>query len=356
MNTNGAARGAWLFGLTRKTRPAVAASGPASATVPVFGAFCVPATRVPVHTGPPVPGIAGPAGVPSARTEDGQPSDGGYDETGVPHFAAPEGGRVVAIPRDAEAEDPETRVCYVYGIVPASTRVPEGLLGAGGCRVRLVRHGDLAGVISEIPPTGALGTREDLLAHENVVASLAGHTTMLPLRFSAVVTTAAGVVEEMLEPYYDWFTGVLADLEGRAEFSVSATYVQDTVLREVLAEEPELMRLRESLRGLPEAAAYYDRVHLGELIIHALDAKREVDTEELVQTLSSHAVSVAPRPPVDEDTAADAAFLVSADDQASFRKAVDELGYRWAGRIKLRVLGPLAPYDFVPSPPDGPRD
>jgi Gas vesicle synthesis protein GvpL/GvpF len=165
------------------------------------------------------------------------------------------------------------------------------------------------------------------------------------------VTTAAGVVEEMLEPYYDWFTGILADLEGRAEFSVSGTYVQDTVLREVLAEEPEVMRLRESLRGLPEDAAYYERVRLGELIVHALDAKREVDTQDLMRSLSRHAVAVTQRPPANEDTAADAAFLVADDDRAAFQKAVDDLSCRWAGRIRLRVLGPLAPYDFVPSPP-----
>lgn len=329
MNTTGAAFGTRLLGLSRRMRPAVAVTA-----APVPDVSCASATGVPARTGLPAPGLAGPAG--------------------VPHFAALGGGRVVTAPRDVEAERSDTRVCYVYGVVPASTRLPQGLLGTGGGRVRLVRYGDLAGVISEIPPTGALGTREDLLAHENVVASLAAHTTMLPLRFSAVVTTASGVVEEMLEPYYDWFTGVLADLEGRAEFSVSGAYVQDTVLREVLAEDPEVMRLRESLRGLPETTAYYDRVRLGELIIHALDAKREVDTQELMQTLSPHAVSAVPRPPVNEDTAADAAFLVSENDEASFRKAVDELGYRWAGRIRLRVLGPLAPYDFVPSPPGGP--
>ncbi|MFB9838908.1 GvpL/GvpF family gas vesicle protein [Actinoallomurus acaciae] len=322
MNTTGAAFGTRLLGLTRRVRPAAAV-----AAAPTPDVACASVTGVPARA----PGLAG-----------------------VPHFAALGGGRVVTTPRDAEVERSDTRVCYVYGVVPASTRLPQGLLGTGGGRVRLVRYGDLAGVISEIPPAGALGTREDLLAHENVVASLATRTTMLPLRFSAVVTTASGVVEEMLKPYYDWFTGVLADLEGRAEFTVSATYVQDTVLREVLAEEPEVMRLRESLRGLPETAAYYDRVRLGELIIQALDAKREVDTEELMQTLSPHAVAATPRPPVDEDTAADAAFLVSEDDQTSFRKAVDELGYRWAGRIRLRVLGPLAPYDFVPSPPGGP--
>jgi hypothetical protein len=308
MRTTGAALGARLLGLTRRMRSDASPPG-------------VPARA----------GLPGLDGVPPARTESA------------------DDGRVATPPPDGA--DPATRICYVYGVVPASTRLPDGLLGTGGGRVRLVRHRDLAGVVSEIPPTGALGTREDLLAHENVVASLAARTTMLPLRFSAVVTTAAGVVEEMLEPYYDWCAGVLADLEGRAEFGVSGTYVQDTVLREVLAEEPEVMRLRESLRGLPEAAAYYDRVRLGELIIHALDTKREVDTEELVQTLSPHAVSVAPRPPVDEDTAADAAFLVADDDQAGFRKAVDELGYRWAGRIRLRVQGPLAPYDFVPAPP-----
>jgi len=253
-----------------------------------------------------------------------------------------------------EVQNTDEPVCYVYGIVPASTRLPAGLLGTGGGRVRLVRHGALAGVISELPPAGALGTRQDLLAHESVVASLAARTAMLPLRFSAVVTTADAVVQEMLVPYYDWFTGILADLDGRAEFSVSGTYVQDTVLREVLAEEPEVMRLRESLRGLPEDTGYYERVRLGELIVQALDAKREVDTEDLVHTLSRHAVAVAPRPPVDEDTAADAAFLVGDDDRAGFRRAVDELGYRWAGRIRLHVLGPLAPYDFVPSPPGGP--
>lgn len=253
----------------------------------------------------------------------------------------------------AASDGPGGPLCYVYAIVPACTRLPAGLIGTGGAEVRLVRYGALAGVVSEVPPCGALGTRQDLLAHESVVASLAAETTMLPLRFSAVVTTPEHVVKEMLEPCYDWYTGILADLEGRTEFSVSGTYVQDTVLREVLAEEPEVMRLRERLRGLPENIGYSERVRLGELIVHALDAKREIDTEELIHTLSRHAVAVAPRPPVNEDTAADAAFLVGDDDRADFRQAVDELSYRWAGRIRLRVLGPRAPYDFVPSPPGG---
>lgn len=262
-------------------------------------------------------------------------------------------GTAVTACEETAAAGPGAPICYVYGIVAACTRLPSGLAGAGGGAVRLVPYGALAGVVSEVPPGGAQGTGQDLLAHENVVASLAARTTMLPLRFSAVVTTPEGLVEEMLEPCYDWFTGILTDLEGRAQFSVSGTYVQDTVLREVLAEDPEVMRLRESLRGLPEDAGYGERIRLGELIVHALGAKREIDTRELIHTLSRYAVAVAPRSPVDEDTAADAAFLVGEDDRAGFCQAVDELSYRWAGRIRLRVLGPRAPYDFVPAPPGG---
>ncbi len=246
----------------------------------------------------------------------------------------------------------ESPVCYVYGILSAGTCLPDRMIGTGGGRVSMIRHRDLAGVVSELPPMGALGSREDLLCHERVVASLAEKATILPLRFGAVVTTPEAVVAEMLEPYYDWFTKVLADLRGRAEFSVSGTYVQETVLREVLSEEPEVLQLRESLRGIPDDAGYYDRVRLGELIVHALDAKREADTDDLVQSLARYAVEVAPRPPIGEETAVDAAFLVATEDQPYFEQAVDELGYRWAGRVRLRMSGPLAPYDFVPPPPE----
>jgi hypothetical protein len=291
--------------------------------------------------------VASPATSECTRTGDVA------DPAGTESLAEPAaGGDTAVTAREVTGTGgSDAPICYVYGIVPACTRLPSGLKGTGGGEVRLVRYGTLAGAVSEVPPGGVLGTRHDLVAHESVVAALAARTTMLPLRFSAVVTTPEGLVEEMLDPCYDWLTGILADLDGRTEFSVSGTYVQDTVLREVLAEEPEIMRLRESLRGLPEDTGYPERVHLGELIVQALDAKREIDTRELVDTLSPYAVAVAPRPPAEEDTAAEAAFLVGDEDRVDFCRAVDELSYRWAGRIRLRVLGPRAPYDFVPSPP-----
>jgi hypothetical protein len=255
----------------------------------------------------------------------------------------------------AEAPEHEVgreAVCYVYGIVPADTDVPEELSGIDGGELSLVRHGELAAVVSEIGMDRPLGTRQDLLAHERVVESLAAENAMLPLRFGAVVRTVEAVTDELMASHHDWFADVLADLADRAEFIIFGTYVQDTVLREVLMEEPELMRLRESVQQLSEDAGYYERVRLGELIAQALEGKRETDNAALAQAIAPHAVAVAPRQPVGDDTAADVAFLVSKAERRRFEDAVEDLGGRWADRIRLRMVGPLAPYDFVPPTPE----
>lgn len=250
------------------------------------------------------------------------------------------------------AANDEAPVCYVYGIVPSDARVPEGLTGIGGGEVTLVRHAGLAGVVGEIPPTKPLGTRDDLLAHDNVVSSLAAGTTMLPMRFGAAVTTKDAVVDELLAPYHEWFATALADMRGKQEYVVTGTYVEDVVLREVLDEEPEVALLRKSLQEVPEDAAYQSRIQMGELIVRALERKRVADTEALVDALAPHATAVIERPPAEEDTAANVAFLVLDRERPRFEEAVRDLTERWAGRIGVRLLGPLAPYDFVMSLPE----
>lgn len=41
------------------------------------------------------------------------------------------------------------------------------------------------------------------------------------------------------------------------------------------------------------------------------------------------------------------AFLVDLNKEDEFDEAVDALGRDWEGRVRLRLRGPLAPYDFV---------
>ncbi|MDX6742192.1 GvpL/GvpF family gas vesicle protein [Actinocorallia sp. A-T 12471] len=254
-------------------------------------------------------------------------------------------------PTDAAREPPvEDTACYVFGVVPSGTRLPEDLAGLDGGPVRLVEHRGVAAVVGGIVSRGPLGARDELLAHEEVVAAAAEASVVLPFPFGAVVTAADAVADQLLAPNHGWYADVLADLRGRREFVVTGEYDADALLREIMAERPEITDLRAAIGDRPVEASYPERIQLGDAVVRALDDKRAADTDELVGVLEPYAVAVALRESAGDAAAADAAFLVPDEERPAFEDAVDRLAARWTGRVALRLSGPLAPYDFVPFP------
>jgi len=237
----------------------------------------------------------------------------------------------------------------VYGIIPSDVELTPDTRGVGDPPnvVELVRHKEIAALVSDILTDRPLGRPDDLVAHERLLDATATQVPVLPLRFGAVVTDTRAVVDELLAPHYDEFLTTLNELEGRAEYVVKGRYVERAVLREVLDEDPEIARLREAIRGRPEEATWDTRMRLGELINMSIEAKREADTEALIEAFDPLCVSVLVREPTHERDAVHVALLADTDRDPKIRKAVDEFGTRWAGRVELRLLGPLAPYDFV---------
>ncbi|MGI5132029.1 GvpL/GvpF family gas vesicle protein [Pseudonocardia sp. CA-107938] len=235
---------------------------------------------------------------------------------------------------------------YVYGLVPAGTRLPEGLTGMGPGSVGTVEHDGLAAVVGAVPEGRALGSRADLLAHESVVDTVAQAATVLPMRFPAVIDDA-GIVDELLAPHRDEFLAVLADLEGKVQYTLRGRYEQEVLLREIVEQDPEIRALDQHVRGLPQDVGQADRIRLGELVVAALDERSTVDAADIEERLRPYAerVSLSATPLPDEVITA--AFLVDRDRAAEFEEAVEELGRDTHDWLRLRLLGPLAPYDFV---------
>jgi len=244
-----------------------------------------------------------------------------------------------------EAESPT----YIYGLIKADTVLPDGLTGLGPSgQVSTIVHGRVAAVVSDVPLDRPLGMRADLVAHEGVLDTLAARGAVVPMRFPAVVEEHA-VVDELLAPNQDHFVELLDSLEGRAQFTLTGRYEQDAVLREVLVGDEEIRALREKIRELPEDASYYDRVRLGELVVHALEQRREGEGALIVEKLEPFAEAAVSNQLSAPDEVVNVAFLVERDRQEEFENAVEGVGEELVGRVRLRLLGPVAPYDFVPE-------
>jgi hypothetical protein len=237
--------------------------------------------------------------------------------------------------------------CYLYGIVPADLVVPADLKGVDDQTVSLIPYGDVAAVTSLLDSDRTLAGRADLMAHGRVLDAIAGLGPVIPVRFGSVLQDPDSVKSDLLEPSHDRFQEMLAELAGHAQFTVRARYDEQQILTEVVAENPEIARLREVTRDRSADTSYGDRVRLGELVARALEAKSAQDGQVLLTELERHVADVNIRESAGLDRLLDVAVLVADDRRAEFEQAVEDLAEAFAGRAHLKLVGPTAPYDFV---------
>jgi len=244
---------------------------------------------------------------------------------------------------------PEQTGWYVYGVAGSGVEVLPGVTGVGDppAAVTTVAYRDLGALVSEVSLDRPLGRPDDLRAHQNLLDAVAVDAPVLPLRFGAVLDSRDSVATELLAEHHDEFATAVRELDSRVQYVLRARYHESPLLRDVLAENPAAARLASEIRELPPDAARPEQLRLGEMINQAVEARREADTREAIERLAPLTVSISQRPPTHEQEAAHLAFLVDSAKLKAFGAAVEELAQDWRDRASVRLLGPMAAYDFV---------
>jgi Gas vesicle synthesis protein GvpL/GvpF len=238
---------------------------------------------------------------------------------------------------------------FVYGVVPGDRDVPDGLTGVDGGTVELVPFGSVAAVVSTMSSERPPGRRADLTAYSDVIEALAPDGPVAPMRFGTVVSDHDVLVHDVLGPRADELAQQLAELEGQRQYHLRVTYVEEAVLTEIAEADPRVRHLREATRDLPEDASVGERIKLGELVTRSWEQWAHADADrilaELVPMLSTYRVRREPG----LGAVLDLALLV--DDQRSqeVEDRLEAMAAEAAGRIRFRLAGPMAPYDFVGS-------
>jgi len=207
--------------------------------------------------------------------------------------------------------------------------------------------GPLAAVVGTVAGGPLDATRDRVAGHAAVVEELANRRTVLPMRFGVVFADEAEVRSELLDPRRPRLLELLDQLEGKVELRVRAVVDQTAVLRDVTLADPAIRRLRErTLHRSPEAA-YYDLIRLGELVAAALQDWKDRTAAAILEELAATAVAIRSAPPAVERQVVDASLLVRAGDVDAVEVSARRLEAASAGRIRLRVIGPLPPWSFV---------
>lgn len=239
-----------------------------------------------------------------------------------------------------------TQPTYVYGVLDATDPAPQGT-GIGGAPLHVIAGDGVTALVSDLPTESIRLGREEITLHAEVLERALAGGPVLPMRFGVVMEGEPAVRSRLLDAHREALRTQLEDMKNKVELRIRATYDEDTLMREIVESSSEVKRARDSLRGKPEDATYYDRIQLGELVASELERRREHDAEQILARLSPLANDVHVAPGGHERVALNASFLVEAQRVADFDQAVDKVGRDQAGRMRIKYVGPLPPHSFV---------
>jgi hypothetical protein len=238
---------------------------------------------------------------------------------------------------------------YLYGVVPHDTEVPPDLQGVQGQPVQLIEHGRLAVLASEVDLDQVLGTPDDLLAHTKILDEVASRSPVLPMAFGTVLPDAQAVTDDVLEPSQDAYHTAIQEVEGHAQYTLTVTFDRETLLREIVEEVPEAEQLRATIAGTTEDETRPQRIQLGELMVRALEQRQPEAAAPVLERLEKVTDDLTEHERRQPDDVAEVAALVAGHQTQAFEDAVEDLAREYHPRCKFRLVGPQAPYDFVPE-------
>lgn len=238
---------------------------------------------------------------------------------------------------------------YVYCIIRSSDRLQCKSLGIGerGDPVHTVHHGDLMAVVSDSPVIEYASSRRNMMAHTLVLEDVMREHTILPVRFGVVAPSAKALEEKVLQRRHEELSNLLSEMEGRNEVGLKAFWYENVIFPEVVAENPPIQRLRDSLMGRAAEETYYERIRLGEMIESAIGKKRVEDSQRILGALRPLADETHLGDVITDQMVVNAAFLVQDARKEAFDKTLDALDEEMGTRVLFKYVGPVPPYNFV---------
>ena len=216
--------------------------------------------------------------------------------------------------------------------------------------VEEMRYKDLVAIVRAVEAGGdARGKGEGwskeqmqhwLTDHQHTNIALFQRRTLLPLRFGTRVGDKAEV-EDFLVASYLQLKAVLARVRGKAEFVVQLWWDLPAVLLEICREDQELQSLR-------EAADPADRVVLGRRLFEAAESKKQRLVEAVHRQLATVSPDVAEAKLTDDAMIMNRSYLIERTAEAAFDAAMAAVGSAQPSYLRVKYVGPLPPYSFVP--------
>jgi len=238
---------------------------------------------------------------------------------------------------------------YVYCIIGTGEARNFGPIGIGdrGDPVTTIAYKDLGAVVSSIPMTKYIISKETMICHEKVIEAVMKDHALLPVRFYTVAPNAEEI-RSLLRRRYLEFKKLLRELDNKVELGLKALWRDmDAIFQEIVKENAEIKVLGTKMTGCSAEEADQDKGAVSEMLKLALEHKKVKEREALLQSVRQLSSDSCLNMTYGDDMLMNAAFLVDKVREKEFDATVEELDARYKDRIEFKYVGPAPPYSFV---------
>ena len=228
---------------------------------------------------------------------------------------------------------------YVYCIIGTGEARNFGPIGIGdrGDSVTTIAYRDLSAVVSSVPMTKYVVSKETMVAHEKVIEVVMRDYTVLPVRFYTVAPNAEEI-RSLLRRRYQEFKKLLRELDNKVELGLKAIWKGMNAIFSEIAEENEKIKA---------AATTVDKDAVSKIIKSALEERKVRERGSLLGPLRRISSDFCLNKAYGDDMLMNAAFLVDRAREMEFDSQVERLASEHGHRIELKYVGPAPPYSFV---------
>lgn len=238
---------------------------------------------------------------------------------------------------------------YVYCIVGTGEARNFGPVGIGdqGDPVTTIAYRDLGAVVSSVPMTKYVVSKETMLTHEKVIEIVMKDYTVLPVRFYTVAPNAEEI-RSLLRRRYLEFKKLLRELDNKVELGLKALWRDmNAIFEEIVKENGESKALRARMMAPLAEEAGQAKGAVSKMVKLALEQRKAREREALLQPLRQIASDFCLSKTYGDDMIVNAAFLVDRAREKEFDSRVEQLASEYGDRMEFKYVGPAPPYSFV---------
>ncbi|MFH0775228.1 MAG: GvpL/GvpF family gas vesicle protein [bacterium] len=239
---------------------------------------------------------------------------------------------------------------YLYCVINESQGRNFGPIGIGDRddEVYTLCFRDLACVISSTPMTKYVISRENLIAHEKVIeVVMKDYDAVLPVRFCTIATSTEEVRNLLMKRYQE-LKNLLRSMDNKVELGLKVFWQDmEGIFREISSTHKEVKSLKEKLTKKFTSPSLDEKVDLGKKVKDALEKKREVEAEEILDILRPKCINLRNNKIIGDNMVLNCAYLVDKAHEGEFDDYIEELTQKHKDRLKFKYVGPVAPFNFA---------